>query len=324
MKVMKDAEDYMGRREQMRELHRRLTDAGIEYRCDEPLSRHTTLRIGGNAAVAILPTSEEEVRLALSFLKELCVPLFVIGGGSNLLAPDRGFDGAVLLTGGLSALSVEVSGEGGTVTAGAGVPLAMLARAAERAGLTGAEFLYGIPGTVGGATVMNAGAYGGEIGQILASSRYIDVEHPCDVWEMSLAEHRYGYRASAYLEKPSLLVLSVTLQLKCGDRDAISAEMARMMAQRREKQPLEYPSAGSFFKRPVGTFAGKLIEDCGLKGYRIGGAEISEKHAGFLLNRGGATEADVRALAAHVREVVLRETGYLLESEVQVMEGNAP
>lgn len=311
--------------ERIRKLTEYLSDGGVAFKTDEPLSRHTTLRIGGAAAVAILPKSDDEVLLALSAVRRADVPLFVLGGGSNLLAPDRGYAGAVLLTGGLSSLSVEHRTDGSaTVTAGAGVSLSVLARRMAAESLTGAEFLYGIPGTVGGAVVMNAGAYGGEIGQILFSSRYIDVRDPTAVRERSLSEHSYGYRESAYLADPSLLVLSATLTLRAGDRAEIEWEMDRLMTQRREKQPLEYPSAGSFFKRPVGAFAGKLIEDCGLKGYRIGGAEVSEKHAGFLVNRGGATEADVRALAAYVRETVLRETGYLLESEVRAVEGDAP
>lgn len=301
-----------------------LSEDGVDVKENVPLSAHTTFRVGGAARIGIFPTSEQEVAAALRAVKEADVPLFVLGGGSNLLAPDAGYPGAVLFTEGLRGIECEETEEGAILTAGAGVHLSLLARRAEELGLTGAEFLYGIPGTVGGAVVMNAGAYGGETAQILVSSRGIDRNDPLRIFERSLEEHCYGYRSSTYLDHPELLVLSARFALPRGDRAEISERMRTLLQQRKEKQPLEYPSAGSFFKRPVGTFAGKLIEDCGLKGYRIGGAEVSVKHAGFLINRGGATEADVRALSAYVRETVLRETGYLLESEVRVMEGTAP
>lgn len=303
------------------ELYDALSRRGIECRRNEPLSLHTTFRIGGNAAIAIFPKDEDEMCFSLRAVRESEVSLFVMGGGSNVLAPDAGFDGAVLFTGGMRTLSVSPIKDGSVLlSVGAGMPLSLFSRAAAERGLTGAEFLCGIPGTIGGAVVMNAGAYGGETAQILVSSRYADTEMytPC---ERSLEAHDYGYRESIYLRRPNEMVLSAVFCLLQGDGEAIKAKMGELLAQRRAKQPLEYPSAGSFFKRPTGTFAGKLIEECGLKGYRIGGAAVSEKHAGFLVNRGGATEADVRALAAFVRETVLRETGYLLESEVQTMGG---
>ena len=258
----------------------------------------------------------------LRYAKELDVPLFVIGGGSNLLCPDAGYNGAVLFTKRINEISFRDAEDGSVfVTAGAGVTLSALSKALLEKGLTGAEFLYGIPGTVGGAVVMNAGAYGGEIAQILSSSRYVNRNSPDASNTRDLAAHRYGYRTSVYLTAPEELVLSTTFLLRKGNAVTIENEMKKLLSQRKEKQPLEYPSAGSFFKRPTGTFAGKLIEDCGLKGTRVGGAEISEKHAGFIVNRGGATEADVRRLAALVRETVLRETGYLLEAEVRTMGG---
>jgi len=304
------------------ELYTALSDCGIALERTVPLSRHTTFRIGGDAALGIYPKSEAEVLLTLSAVKASGVPLFVIGGGSNLLCPDVGYDGAVLFTGGLNKISFCDAKDGNVfVTAGAGVSLSALTRAAADRGLTGAEFLYGIPGTVGGAVVMNAGAYGGEVSGILDCSRYVDADAPSEICERDLDEHLYGYRASVYLGRPSEIILSATFRLAEGDPTLVRAEMKRLLAARREKQPLEYPSAGSFFKRPVGAFAGKLIEDCGLKGVRIGGAEVSEKHAGFVISRGGATESDVRRLAALVRESVLRETGYLLEAEVRTMGG---
>lgn len=306
-------------------LNQRLSEAGIECRCGVPLSRHTSFRIGGNAAIGIFPRNEQQAAAALRAVREAGVPLFVMGGGSNLLAPDAGYAGAVLFTGEMREITLTENGDGSvSVMAEAGVMLSSLARTAAEAGLTGAEFLYGIPGTVGGAVVMNAGAYGGETGNLLVSSRYMNADVSDLPSDRTRSDHAYGYRKSVYLEHPREIVLSAVFRLERGDRSAIEEEMRRLITQRKEKQPLEYPSAGSFFKRPQGTFAGKLIEDCGLKGCRVGGAEVSEKHAGFLVNRGGATEADVRALAALVRETVLRDTGYLLESEVRVMEGEAP
>lgn len=302
-----------------------LDGAGIAYRKDEPLSAHTTFRIGGGAAVGIFPTCGEEMRAALSAVRETGVPVFTVGGGSNLLAPDAGFCGAVLFTKEMNAVTVTEAEDGtALLTAGAGVSLSTLARTAQRGGLTGAEFLYGIPGTVGGAVVMNAGAYQGETGQILVSSQYIDADDPREIRSRALSEHDYGYRKSVYLASLREVVASAVFRLKKGDPAVIEETMQALVAKRKASQPLEYPSAGSFFKRPVGAYAGQLIEECGLKGYRIGGAEVSVKHAGFIVNRGGATEADVRALARYVRETVLRETGYLLESEVRTMGGEAP
>ncbi len=304
------------------ELNSTLSERGIACEYGVSLARHTTFRIGGDAALGIFPKSEAEALLALSAVKESGVPLFVIGGGSNLLCPDAGYDGAVLFTGGLNEITFSEDADGGVlVTAGAGASLSALTKAAAERALTGAEFLYGIPGTVGGAVVMNAGAYGGEVAGILVSSRYVDTNAPDEVLERGLDAHLYGYRRSVYLSAPCETVLSATFRLSAGDKTAIHVEMKRLLKERKEKQPLEFPSAGSFFKRPQGAFAGKLIEDCGLKGTRVGGAEISLKHAGFVINRGGATERDVRRLAALVRERVLCETGYLLEGEVRTMGG---
>ena len=308
--------------ESISKLHTALTECGISCETRVPLSRYTTFRIGGDAALGIFPKSEAEVLLALSAVKESGVSLFVIGGGSNLLCPDAGFPGVVLFTKGLSEISFCDAEDGSIfVTAGAGVTLSALSKVLLEKGLTGAEFLYGIPGTVGGAVVMNAGAYGGEIAQILHASRYADRNSPDICFARGLEAHRYGYRTSVYLKKPEELVLSATFLLRRGDAVVIENKMKQLLSKRKEKQPLDYPSAGSFFKRPTGTFAGKLIEDCGLKGTCVGGAEISLKHAGFIVNCGGATESDVRRLAAFVRETVLRETGFLLESEVRTMGG---
>ncbi len=308
--------------ESISKLYTVLTERGILCETHVPLFRYTTFRIGGEAELAVFPKNEEEALTVLRLVREHRVPLFVIGGGSNLLCPDAGFCGVVLFTKGLDGISFR-DGEDGSVfvTADAGVTLSALSKALLERSLTGAEFLYGIPGTVGGAVVMNAGAYGGEIAQILHSSRFVDRNFPDAPFERDLEAHDYGYRTSAYLNSPEELVLSATFLLKKGVATMIEGEMKRLLSQRKEKQPLEYPSAGSFFKRPTGTFAGKLIEDCGLKGTRVGGAEVSVKHAGFIVNRGGATESDVRRLAGLVRETVRRETGYLLECEVRTMGG---
>ena len=189
-------------------------------------------------------------------------------------------------------------------------------------GLTGGEFLFGIPGTVGGAVAMNAGAYGGEIRNILVSSTYLELNGDLTPRTRDAAAHDFSYRHSIYLSRPSEMITAATFRLHRGEREEIHRTMLSLMEQRRAKQPLEYPSAGSFFKRPVGAFAGKLIEDCGLKGYTVGGAQISEKHAGFVINRGGATEADIRWLSKEVRRIVYEKTGYLLECEIRPMTGD--
>ena len=303
-------------------LHTALSECGIACETAVALSRYTTFRIGGDAALGVFPKTDEEAMTALGLMLECGVAPFVVGGGSNLLCPDAGYDGAVLFTRGLAGISFRDAEDGSAfVTAGAGVTLSALSKVLLVKGLTGAEFLYGIPGTVGGAVVMNAGAYGGEVAQILSSSRFVDRNSPAVSFVRDKAAHHYGYRDSVYLHSPDEIVLSATFLLRKGSPARIEAEMLRLLGQRREKQPLDHPSAGSFFKRPTGAFAGKLIEDCGLKGRRVGGAEVSVKHAGFIVNCGGATEADVRALAALVRETVLRETGYLLECEVRTMGG---
>lgn len=287
-----------------------------------PLSAHTTFRIGGAAAIGVFPADEEQMTIALSAIRDSEIPYTVIGGGSNLLAPDEGYCGAVLFTGGMKRIVSEEAADGKvTVTAEAGVSLGAFAKYAQENGLAGAEFLYGIPGSIGGACVMNAGAYGGEIAQILRSSRYLDARDPSEIRERSASEHQFAYRHSVYLDSPSELVVSASFLLVRDDPDEILSRMRSLLGQRREKQPLEYPSAGSFFKRPVGAFAAKLIDDCGLKGYRVGDAQVALKHAGFVVNLGGATEADVRRLAKEVRAIVFEKTGYLLESEVRVMTG---
>ena len=303
-------------------LQMRLAESEIEAVRDVPLSAHTSFRIGGAASLGVFPKTEAELKRALLLLKKSDLPYTVIGAGSNLLAPDAGYDGAVLFTGGMKRIVSEETADGRVlVTADAGVSLGAFSSYAQERGLTGAEFLYGIPGSIGGAVVMNAGAYGGEIAQILRSSRYLSADDPNALRERVHAEHRYAYRHSVYLEHPEEIVSSASFLLTRDDPEAILSRMRTLLGQRKEKQPLEFPSAGSFFKRPVGAFAAKLIDDCGLKGYTVGGAQVSKKHAGFVVNLGNATEADVRRLASDVRATVFERTGYLLMSEVRVMTG---
>lgn len=277
-----------------------------------PLQAYSTFRIGGYAELAVFPESREQLLQALRLLQANEIPIAVIGNGSNLLFGDGLLNVALLFTKRMDRLTVE----GNTLIADCGVSLARLARAAAEASFTGLEFAGGIPGTVGGAAVMNAGAYGGSIADVMTQSLAVQMQTG-EVRELS--EHDFGYRSSVYQREADLLCLGGVFSLVPGERAAIEARMREFARQRKEKQPLEYPSAGSYFKRPQGFFAGKLIEDCGLKGYSVGGAAISEKHAGFIINRGGATAADVLRLEAAVKEEVFRQTGVMLEREVRTL-----
>ncbi|MBQ2767602.1 MAG: UDP-N-acetylmuramate dehydrogenase [Clostridia bacterium] len=287
------------------------TIEGLSVCRDHLLAPHTTFRIGGPASVALFPASTSAAASALDLLKETDIPFAVIGNGSNLLCADAGYHGAVLFTGQMKRVEFCQN----RVTAECGVSLTALAGEAQRRGLDGLAFAYGIPASVGGALRMNAGAYGGEIADVLAQSVCYDTldhtEHTLDA-----PEHALAYRHSIYAEHPERVILSVTFTLTPGDTDEIGARMQDYMQRRRTKQPLEYPSAGSVFKRPVGHFAGKLIEDCGLKGCTIGGAQVSEKHAGFIINRGNATADDVLRLIEHIQTTVLAAYGVTLECEV--------
>ena len=275
---------------------------------DEPMSKHTTFRIGGPCALLLDARSSDAAVQAVNILTDFGFNPFILGKGSNLLVSDDGYKGVILK---LSCNKIEV--QGNKIFAEAGAALSSLANMAQKKGLTGLEFAHGIPGSVGGAVVMNAGAYGGEISQVLTESTYVS---ECGVYSISLNEHNFGYRKSFYKDNPSLLVLSAVFTLSPGNSDDIASKMRDLADRRREKQPLEYPSAGSVFKRPEGHFAGALIEQCGLKGYRIGAAEVSDKHAGFIVNRGNATAKDVRLLIEHIQNTVRKETGVELECEV--------
>ena len=283
--------------------------------CDEPMSRHTSFRIGGPAARMAFPANAEQL-VVLQGLAETCElrPL-VIGNGTNLLVSDAGIDNLVIDTSEMNTIRME--DDGVTITAYAGVSLARLADFACKQGLTGLEFAHGIPGTLGGAVCMNAGAYGGEMKQVIDSVVLLDPEEGIRV--LSCEEMNFGYRHSLLDENPNLIVLSASVKLEKGDPDAIRETMRELMGKRKASQPLEWPSAGSTFKRPEGYFAAALIDQCGLKGFTVGGAQVSEKHAGFVINQGGATCADVLELIRQVQERVLAEKGVRLEPEVKII-----
>lgn len=301
--------------ERLEELKRRLLSRcpSLELRVDEPMSRHTSFRVGGPARLMALPKWEQEAREAVKAARELDIRPFILGNGTNLLVADEGYAGFVLKP---CLTRLEPGGETG-VLAGSGVLLSRLASYALELGLTGLEFAHGIPGSLGGAVTMNAGAYDGEMRQVVISTTYLEPDGTVGV--VRGEEHGFGYRRSAFSDG-SRLILRSRLALKRGDPEAIRARMDELTAQRKAKQPLEYPSAGSMFKRPPGHFAAALIDQCGLKGFTVGGAQVSEKHAGFVVNRGGATCADILELVRQVRERVLARTGVELELEVKVLD----
>ena len=283
---------------------------------DEPMSRHTSFRIGGPARRMALPESPEQLVLLLSRAAELGGRPLVIGNGTNLLVPDEGLERLVIVTTGLRR--VEAGTEPHTILAEAGASLAQTADFACRLGLTGLEFAHGIPGTVGGGLCMNAGAYGGELRCVVEGVSVLFPEE--GVRFLGREEMEFGYRRSVLTKRPEAAALYAVFRLAPGDPEAIREQMRELMAKRKASQPLELPSAGSTFKRPEGHFAGTLIDQCGLKGLTVGGAQVSEKHAGFLVNRGGATFADVTELIRQVQERVLAQTGVRLEPEVRILE----
>ena len=278
---------------------------------EEPMKNHTTFRIGGNAEVFAAPDQETGVEQILRICREEGIPCTVIGNGSNLLVGDRGVRGVVLQ---IYRNYGEIRTEGTDLYVQAGALLGQTAAAAAREGLTGLEFASGIPGTVGGAAAMNAGAYGGEMKDVLAWVKAIDRDG--NIRRYSVDELELGYRSSR-IQKEGLVVLEVKISLQKGDPAKIRERMEELKEQRIAKQPLEYPSAGSTFKRPEGYFAGKLIMDAGLRGFSVGDAQISEKHCGFVINRGNATATDVMALVNQVQAIVEEKFGVRLELEVR-------
>ena len=296
-------------------LRQRFTELLGEERVliDEPMSRHTTFRIGGPADFFLIPGSCEELRQIQQICKEEQVPSFILGNGSNLLVSDAGFRGVIIQ---IYRNYSEICVEGTSIRAQAGALLSGIARAAKEASLAGLEFASGIPGTLGGAVVMNAGAYGGEMKDVLREVTVLDAQG--QVHTLPVGALELGYRTSV-VKKAGYLVLEAVLSLNKGDAQAIGARMKELAQQRIAKQPLDYPSAGSTFKRPEGYFAGKLIMDSGLRGYRVGGAQVAEKHCGFVINAGGATAQDVRKLMQDVQTRVYEQFGVRLEPEVKFL-----
>lgn len=279
----------------------------------EPMSKHTSFRIGGPADLLAMPKDEAELAALLTRAGEQAVPVTLMGNGSNLLVRDKGIRGLVIKLGNMLS---DIAVCGGTITFGSGVSLAMASKKAAELSLSGMEFAVGIPGSIGGAVYMNAGAYDGEMSNVVTKVRVMDT---CgNMRELGAEQLDFAYRHTA-LQGSNLIVTAVTVELQQGDKEAILAKMADFSNRRITKQPLELPSAGSMFKRPVGYYAGTLIDQTGLKGYTVGGAQVSEKHAGFVVNVGGATAADVLQLISDVQEKVFAAHGVRLEPEVLLL-----
>lgn len=295
-------------------LRNELKRAGVRMETECPLCRYSSFRIGGCAALALFPQSREELIACLEGVRRYALPYLVIGNASNVVFPDEGFAGVVIFT----TAWREVTVNGTCICASAGVSLSAIANVAQRASLTGAEFAHGIPGTLGGAIFMNAGAFGGCMADICRKSEYYDMRTG-EIGAFVGTAHTFSNRTSIYEKHPHYTILRAEMLLEKGNQSEICAQMRDYMERRRRTQPLELPSAGSVFKRPEGYFAGKLIEDCGLKGTRIGGAEVSVKHAGFIVNRGGATAEDVKRLCELIRARVWNETGVNLECEIRFL-----
>lgn len=284
---------------------------GAKVLVNEPMASHTTFRIGGPADYFVMPETVEELSNVLKLCKEEQVPYFILGNGSNLLVGDKGFRGVVIqLYKNFDGLQIE----GTTVTAKAGAMLIRVAKESGRAGLTGLEFASGIPGTIGGAMVMNAGAYGGEMKDVVTAVTVLTKDG--EIKTLTNEEMNFRYRGSV-VEDEAYIVLEAVMELQEGNIEEIQARIDELSVQRRTKQPIEFPSAGSTFKRPEGYFAGKLIQDADLRGYQVGGAQVSEKHCGFVINAGGATAADVMQLMQDVSDKVQAQFGVALEPEVK-------
>lgn len=278
---------------------------------EEPMKKHTTFRVGGNADYFVMPKTKEEVKKIIALCQEMEMPYYILGNGSNLLVGDKGYRGVIIqIYKEMNAILVEEN----QIKVQAGALLSKIGSAALEAELTGFEFAAGIPGTMGGAVVMNAGAYGGEMKDVLKTVTVLTPEG--EVLTLEKDELELGYRTSIVAQK-GYIVLEAVIELETGNKDAIKARMDELKVQRTTKQPLEYPSAGSTFKRPEGYFAGKLIQDAGLRGFQVGGAQVSEKHCGFVINKDNATAADVLELMRQVSEIVKEKFGVELEPEVK-------
>ncbi len=285
---------------------------GLKICADEPMKLHTSFKIGGCADVFVSPKSESEIVLTMKLLKENGTPVTVIGNGSNLLVSDDGVEGVVVCIGRDFS---DVSCDGEIITAASGALLSRIANVALENSLSGFEFASGIPGSLGGAVVMNAGAYDGEMKDVVVASRYLTFAG--EIRECINEEHHFAYRHSRF--ESGDIILSSKIKLTKGNPDEIKAKMRELNERRKDKQPLEYPSAGSAFKRPAGYFAAKLIDDAGLKGYRIGGAGVSDKHCGFIVNYGDATARDVKDVIEYVQKTVKEKSGVCLEPEIRMI-----
>ncbi|HHY04421.1 MAG TPA: UDP-N-acetylmuramate dehydrogenase [Thermoanaerobacterales bacterium] len=279
---------------------------------NEPMKNHTSFQIGGACDILVLPRSQSEIKKIIDLCRENQTPFFVMGNGTNLLIKDSGIRGVVIK---LAQNFNDIKVDGNIITCKAGVAMSAISRAALENSLSGLEFANGIPGSVGGACVMNAGAYGGEMADVVKKVKVMDFEG--NVYEMSKDQIGYSYRKSS-LQKGDKILLEVEMELKPGNYDEIKSKMEKCMSLRRQKQPLNMPSAGSAFKRPKDNYAGLLIEKAGLKGYSIGGAMVSDLHAGFIVNTGNATCADVEALLNHVKKVVKEKFNIELEPEIKI------
>lgn len=282
----------------------------IEIKQNEPMSRHTSFKIGGNADLYIIPHDMDALIETVRIVRKTETKRYFLGNATNVLFDDAGFRGAVVSLGNICAIKVIEN----RIIAEAGASLNLVCKTARDKELSGLEFAYGIPGSIGGAVFMNAGAYGGEMSQVVAQSTYLSLDD-MTVHTIPLSAHEYGYRESVYRHN-NWLVLSAVMELQKGEYDKINTAMNDYMSRRVDKQPLEYPSAGSVFKRYPGRYTGQMIEECGLKGYSIGGAQVSEKHAGFIVNKGGATSADVLALIEHIKNEVYKKFDCRIECEV--------
>lgn len=287
--------------------------AGCVTKINEPMSAHTTFKVGGCCDIMIFPNSVDSLKQVVAAARNEGIDYYILGNGSNVLFSDIGYRGAVIVLGNDFS---QITADGNVITAYAGAMLHKVGRLALDRSLTGMEFSYGIPGTVGGAIYMNAGAYGGEMKDIVTSVTCIDKDG--DLKTYIGDELKFGYRKSRFTDSDEIIV-SADFTLEKGDCKLIKAKMDELMERRRSRQPLEYPSAGSTFKRPEGSYAGLVIEESGLKGYRVGDAQISEKHANFVINRGNATASDIMKLIDDVKKTVKEKTGYELECEINVI-----
>ena len=288
---------------------------GAEFLCDEPMSEYTSFKIGGNCDLLVKPESADCVREIIECCRKNNIRYYVLGKGSNVLVSDNGLRGVVIaLSSSMTNVRLE---EDDVIYCDAGTSLSKVCTFAKENSLTGLEFAYGIPGSVGGALYMNAGAYGGEMKDVVESCFYLNED--LTVKEMKAGEMALSYRHSIFCEK-DYIILGARIKLEKGDKAEITAKMSELMEKRRSKQPLEYPSAGSTFKRPEGDFAARLIEVSGLKGYTCGGAQVSEKHSGFVINKGGATCSDVMDVVSAVKEKVYKDSGVMLECEILILE----